>query len=50
MWIRNWKITKEMGIPDHLTCFLRNLYRDKEATVRTGHGNRYFSGIPLLSL
>ena len=38
MWIRNWKITKEMGIPDHLTCFLRNLYRDKEATVRTGHG------------
>ena len=33
-----WKILKEMGIPDHLTCFLRNLYSDQEATVRTGHG------------
>ena len=33
-----WKILKEMGIPDHLTCFLRNLYADQEATVRTGHG------------
>ena len=33
-----WKILKEMGIPDHLTCLLRNLYADKEATVRTGHG------------
>ena len=33
-----WKILKEMGIPDHLTCFLRNLYAGKEATVRTGHG------------
>ena len=32
-----WKIMKEMGIPDHLTCLLRNLYADKEATVRTGH-------------
>ena len=32
-----WKILKEMGIPDHLTCFLRNLYAGKEATVRTGH-------------
>ena len=32
------KILKEMGIPDHLTCFLRNLYADQEATVRTGHG------------
>ena len=32
-----WKILKEMGIPDHLTCFLRNLYADREATVRTGH-------------
>ena len=34
----NWKILKEMGIPDHLTCFLRNLYTGQEATVRTGHG------------
>ena len=33
-----WKILKEMGIPDHLTCFLRNLYAGREATVRTGHG------------
>ena len=33
-----WKILKEMGIPDHLTCFLRNLHADQEATVRTGHG------------
>ena len=33
-----WKILKEMGIPDHLTCLLRNLYASKEATVRTGHG------------
>ena len=33
-----WKILKEMGIPDHLTCLLRNLYTGKEATVRTGHG------------
>ena len=32
-----WKILKEMGIPDHLTCLLRNLYVDQEATVRTGH-------------
>ena len=32
------KILKEMGIPDHLTCLLRNLYAGKEATVRTGHG------------
>ena len=39
MWITiNWKILKEMGIPDHLTCLLRNLYAGKEATVRTGHG------------
>ena len=35
---RNWKILKMMGIPDHLTCLLRNLYADQEATVRTGHG------------
>ena len=33
-----WKILKEMGIPDYLTCLLRNLYAGKEATVRTGHG------------
>ena len=33
-----WKIIKEMGIPDHLTCFLRNLYADQEATVRTRYG------------
>ena len=33
-----WKILKEMGIPDYLTCFLRNLYAGQEATVRTGHG------------
>ena len=33
-----WKILKEMGMPDHLTCLLRNLYADQEATVRTGHG------------
>ena len=34
----NGKILKEMGIPDHLTCLLRNLYAGQEATVRTGHG------------
>ena len=39
VWItRNWKILKEMGIPDHLTCFLRNVYAGQEATVRTGLG------------
>ena len=39
VWITtNWKILKEMGIPDHLTCLLRNLYADQEATVRNGHG------------
>ena len=38
MWITiNWKTRKEMGIPDHLTCLLRNLYTGKEATVRIGH-------------
>ena len=38
VWITiNWKILKEMGIPDHLTCLLRNLYAGQEATVRTGH-------------
>ena len=39
VWIAaNWKILKEMGIPDHLTCLLRNLYAGQEATVRTGQG------------
>ena len=41
VWITHnklWKILKEMGIPDHLTCLLKNLYAGKEATVRTGHG------------
>ena len=39
VWITaNWKILKEMGKPDHLTCLLRNLYAGQEATVRTGHG------------
>ena len=33
-----WKILKDMGIPDHLTCLLRNLYAGQEATIRTGHG------------
>ena len=33
-----WKILKEMGLPDHLICLLRNLYAGQEATVRTGHG------------
>ena len=33
-----WKILQETGIPDHLTCLLRNLYADQEATLRTGHG------------
>ena len=40
VWITtNWKILKEMGIPDHLTCLLRNLYAGQEATVRTRHGS-----------
>ena len=34
-----WKILKEMGIPDHMTCLLRNLNAGQEATVRTGHGS-----------
>ena len=39
VWITiNWKILKEMEIPDHMTCLLRNLYAGQEATVRTGHG------------
>ena len=37
-----WKILKEMGIPDHLICLLRNLYAGQEATVRTGHGTDWF--------
>ena len=40
-----WKILKEMGIPDHLTCLLRNLYAGQEATVRTGHGTTDWSQI-----
>ena len=39
VWITtNWKILKEMGIPDDLICLLRNLYAGQEATVKTGHG------------
>ena len=40
VWItkKQWKNFQEMGIPDHLTCLLRNLYAGQEATVRTGHG------------
>ena len=39
VWITiNWKILRDMGIPDHLTCLLRNLYAGQEVTVRTGHG------------
>ena len=39
VWITtNWKILQEMGIPDHFTCLLRNLYADQEAIVRTRHG------------
>ena len=39
VWITtNWKILQGMGIPDHLTCLLRNLYAGQEETVRTGHG------------
>ena len=37
-----WKILKEMAIPDHLTCLLRNLYAGQEAAVRTGHGTDWF--------
>ena len=43
MWITmNWKIIKAMGIPNHLTCLLRNLYADQEARVRTLHGTTYW--------
>ena len=39
VWLTtNWKILQEMGLSDHLTCLLRNLYAGQEATVRTGHG------------
>ena len=41
--IKLWKILQEMGIPDHLTCLLRNLYAGQEATVRTGHGTTDWS-------
>ena len=41
MWLtRDWKILQEMGIPDHLTSLLRNLYAVQETTVKTGHGTR----------
>ena len=41
-----WQILKEMGIPDHLSCLLRNLYAGQEATVRTGHGTKeYFKAV-----
>ena len=40
-----WKILNEIGIPDHLTCLLRNLYAGQEATVRTGHGTMDWSKI-----
>ena len=43
VWITiNWKILKEMGTPDHLTCLLRNLYAGQEATVRIGHGTTHW--------
>jgi len=43
VWITtNWKVLQEMGIPDHLTCLLRNLYAGQEATVRTGFGTTYW--------
>ena len=44
VWITiNWKILKEMGIPDHLICLLRNLYAGQEVTVRTGHATTDWS-------
>ena len=39
---KQWKILQEIGIPDHMTCLLRNLYAGQEATVRTGHGTTWF--------
>ena len=45
LWITtNWKILKEIGIPDHLICFLRNLYASQEAIFRNGHGTITQSG------
>ena len=38
----DWKILQEMGLPDHLTCFLRKLYAGQEATIRTGHGKMHW--------
>ena len=40
-----WKILQEMGIPDYLTCFLRNLCAGQEAIVRTGHGREYVKAV-----
>ena len=40
-----WKSLQELGIPDHLTCLLRNLYAGQEATVRTGHGTTDWKGV-----
>ena len=46
-----WKILKEMGIPDHLTCLLRNLYAGQEVTVRTEHGTTdWFSSLYIVTL
>ena len=45
-----WKILKEMGIPDHLTCLLRNLYAGQEATVRTRHGTTDPFGFVLICI
>ena len=46
VWITtNWKILKEIGIPDHLTCLLRNLYVGQKATVRIGHGTDWFKTV-----
>ena len=44
-----WKILKEMGVPDHLTCLLRNISAGQEATVRTGHGTRLPGEISITS-
>ena len=49
-WITiNWKIFKEMGLPDHLTCLLKNLYASPEATARTGHEIKDWNGVSLPS-
>ena len=45
-----WKILKEMGIPDHLICLLRNLYAGQEATVRPGHGTADLSRLYIVIL